>query len=150
VADRQNRYRASEKGKQKHREYMRSYMIAYRERCRQSDGYDPEEERRKWREQHQQLRERAIDQLGGRRCVNCGCDVFALLEINHLKGGGRRTVKTGSNRQLYRQIVNGDVELSEYNVLCRICNALHYVKDILKIKGHKVTWLSNGTAVQDS
>lgn len=141
MAERQNRYRATEKGKQKHREYMRSYMIAYRERRKQSLNYDLEEERRKWREQHHQLREKAIERLGGRQCANCGCDVFSLLEINHIKGGGRRAAKMGSNRQLYRQIVNGDVELSEYNVLCRVCNALHYVKDILNIKGHKVSWV---------
>lgn len=120
---------------------MRSYMAAYRERRRQSDSYDLENERRKWREQHQQLRERAIDRLGGRRCANCGCDIISLLEINHLKGGGRKAIKAGSNRQLYRHIVNGNIDLSEYNVLCRICNALHYVRDILNIKGHSVTWM---------
>ena len=140
MAESQKRYRATEKGSQKYRDHMREYMIVYRERRKQSNDYDPDEERRKWREQHQRLREKAIAQLGGRRCANCGCDEFSLLEINHINGGGQIAAKTKSHRQLCRDIINGKVELCEYNVLCRICNALHYVQDILKVRGHKVTW----------
>lgn len=140
MAEKHNRYRATEKGKRQHREYMRAYMIAYHERRRQSADYDAEEEKRKWREQHQRVRESAMDRLGGRRCVHCGCDVFALLEINHINGGGRMAAKIRQNRQLYRDIVKGQVALNEYNVLCRVCNALHYVQDILGMKGHKVIW----------
>jgi len=150
MAEKHKRYRATAKGSQKHREFMRDYMIAYREGRRQSIDYDPEEERRKWREQHRLVRERAIDRLGGKRCSNCGCDEFTLLEINHVNGGGRVASKTRQNRQLYRDIVNGKVELSEYNVLCRICNALHYVQDILGIKGHNVVWASGGAIRQQS
>jgi len=119
---------------------MRAYMTAYRERRRQSADYDVEEERRKWREQHRRVREKAMDELGGRRCANCGCDEVGLLEINHLKGGGRATSKTRQRRQLYRDIMKGTADLSDYNVLCRVCNALHYVRDILGVKGHQVKW----------
>gem|GEM_PF-2928605 len=143
LAESQKRYRASEKGSQKHREYMRDYMLAYRERRKQSSDYNPEEERRKWREQHQQVRERAIERLGGKLCANCGCDEFNLLEINHINGGGRVAAKVRQSRQLYRDIVSSRVDLSDYNVLCRVCNALHYVQDILGVKGHKVTWIDS-------
>ncbi|MCA1632679.1 MAG: hypothetical protein LC802_02920 [Acidobacteria bacterium] len=119
---------------------MRDYMLVYRERRKQSSDYDPEEERRKWREQHQRVREKAIDLLGGKWCADCGCDEFTLLEINHIHGGGRAAAKVRQNRQLYRDIVSGRVELSDYNVLCRVCNALHYVRDILGVKGHEVLW----------
>ncbi|HEV7377467.1 MAG TPA: hypothetical protein VGN95_22310 [Pyrinomonadaceae bacterium] len=141
LAESQKRYRASEKGSQKHREYMREYMLAYRERRKQSSDYNPEEERRKWREQHHQVREKAIERFGGKLCVNCGCDEFNLLEINHINGGGRVAAKVRQSRQLYRDIVSNRVELRDYNVLCRVCNALHYVQDILGVKGHKVTWI---------
>jgi hypothetical protein len=119
-------------------------MLAYRERRKQSSDYNPEEERRKWREQHQQVRERAIERLGGKLCANCGCDEFNLLEINHINGGGRVAAKVRQSRQLYRDIVSSRVELRDYNVLCRVCNALHYVQDILGVKGHKVTWVVKG------
>ena len=115
-------------------------MVAYRQRLKESGRLDEEEERRKWREQHRRLREKAIELLGGKKCANCGCDDFSLLEINHLKGGGHAEQKIKSHRQLCRDIIKARVNLSEYNVLCRVCNALHYVEDILGIKGHKVIW----------
>ncbi len=49
-------------------------------------------------------------------------------------------LKEKQNRQLYRDIVNDKVDLSEYNVLCRIGNALHYVQEILGISRHQVLW----------
>ncbi len=119
---------------------MRSYMVEWRRKRRESPDYDPEEERRKWREQHRHLREAAMDRLGGRTCSNCRCDNVAILEINHVHGGGRQALKDTQNRKLYRSIVNDKVDLSEYNVLCRVCNALHYVRDVLSIRGHQVTW----------
>ncbi len=138
--DAQKRYRATTNGRQKYRENMREYMIVWRKKPKESEDYDIEEERRKWREQHRKVGEKAMDCLGGQICVNCGCDDFLLLEINHINGGRRTASKTRSNRQLYRNISAGRVNLEEYNVLCRVCNALHYVEEILGIKGHQVLW----------
>ena len=119
---------------------MREYMVAWRERRKAQVDYDPEDERRKWREEHLRVREKAMERLGGKQCVNCNCDVFSVLEINHINGGGRKALKTTQNRQLYRAIMNDKVDVSEYNVLCRICNALHYVQEVLGVTGHKVLW----------
>ncbi len=140
MGEAQNRYRATPNGKQKHRENMREYMIVWRARRKENEDYNPEEERRKWREQHKRVRERAMERLGGKKCCNCGCDDFSVLEINHINGGGRKALKGKQNRQLYRDIVNDKADLSEYNVLCRICNALHYVQEILRVSGHQVLW----------
>ncbi|CAN5336168.1 hypothetical protein BH10ACI3_BH10ACI3_19420 [soil metagenome] len=140
MADKHTRYNQSEKGKLKHREYMRDYMREWRKLRKESSEFNPEEERRKWREQHRQVRERAIEKLGGRRCAECGCDELRILEINHVHGGGRQELKATQNRQFYRAIVNDKVDLSAYNVLCRVCNALHYVRDVLGINGHDVVW----------
>ena len=140
MAEKHNRYRATEKGKQKHREHMREYTIAWRKHRKESGDYNPEEERRKWREQHKRIRERAMERLGGRKCCNCGCNDFSVLEINHINAGGRKALKERQNRQLYRDIVNDRVNLNDYNVLCRVCNALHYVREILGVKGHQILW----------
>ena len=140
MAEKHDRYRSTEKGKKNHREYMREYMIAWRARRKADQNYDVDVERRKWWEQHQRVRERAMENLGGAKCVNCGCDEFSILEINHIRGGGRKELKASQNRQLYRAIMNDKVDLSDYNVLCRVCNALHYVQDILGVSGHTVLW----------
>ena len=91
-----------------------------------------------------------MEQLGGKQCCNCGCDDFSILEINHINGGGRKALKIASNRQLYLNIVKDRVNLKEYNVLCRVCNALHYVQDILGVEGHKVLWRDRIMVVQKS
>ena len=145
-----NRYRATPKGKQKHREHMREYMIAWRKRRKERSDYNPDEERKKWREQHKLVRQRAMERLGGSKCSNCGCDDFSILEINHIKGGGRKELKAKQNRQLYRDIMNDKVDLSEYNVLCRVCNALHYVQEILGVKGHQISWRGRIMVLQRS
>ncbi len=140
MAEKHTRYNQSEKGKATHREFMREYMREWRKRRKAAQQYDPEEDRRKWREQHRRVREAAIGKLGGNVCANCGCDEVGILEINHILGGGRQALKETQNRQLYRAIVNDKVNLNEYNVLCRVCNALHYVGDVLGIRGHQVLW----------
>ena len=66
MGEAQNRYRATPIGKQKHREHMREYMIAWRKSRKESQSYDIEEERRKWREQHKKVREKAMEHLGGK------------------------------------------------------------------------------------
>ena len=119
---------------------LRDYMRAWRLRRKEAQRFDPEEDRRKWRDQHKRVREAAMNKLGGLICSNCGCDQGSILEINHVLGGGRKALKETQNRQLYRAIVNDKVNLNEYNVLCRVCNALHYVGDVLGIKGHQVLW----------
>ncbi len=84
------------------------------------------------------MRESATEVPGGRRCANCVCDEVSLLEVNHTNGG-RAVAKSRRNRQLYRDIARGGVELSDYNVLCRVCNALHYIQFILGVSGRQVT-----------
>lgn len=140
MAEKHTRYNQSEKGRSTHREYMRDYMRKWRQRRKEGQQFDPEEDRRKWREQHKRVRESAMEKLGGKICSNCGCDQFSILEINHIFGGGRKALKETQNRQFYRAIVNDKVDLNEYNVLCRVCNALHYVNDVLGVKGHQVLW----------
>jgi hypothetical protein len=140
MAEKHNRYRASEKGRSQHRDYMRDYMRSWRENRKSRPEYDPDTERRKWREQHRKVRIAAMEKLGGMICANCGCDIDQILEINHIHGGGRQELKGGQNRQLYRWILNDKVAADDYNVLCRVCNALHYVQDVLGHQGHAVMW----------
>jgi hypothetical protein len=128
----QRRYKRPEASKEKNRINMREYMKERRKRLKSVGklDYDPNYLRR--------LRERAMEKLGGARCINCGCDVWEVLEINHIKGGGRSVHR--SSRQIAQDVIMGRADCSTLNVLCRVCNALHYVQDILGIKGHHIHW----------
>ena len=146
MAEKHKRYMATEKGKAKRREYMRVYMPAYRQRLIAEGRLDREKQHEYDKKAHRRLREKVFEVLGGAQCSNCGCDVFEILEVNHINGGGRREQKDKQTRQLYREIIYGRVNADNYNVLCRICNALHYVETVIGIEGFRIKWKHNRMA----
>ena len=146
MAEKHKRYMATEKGKAKRREYMRVYMPAYRQRLIAEGRLDREKQHEYDKKAHRRLREKVFEVLGGAQCSNCGCDVFEILEVNHINGGGRQELKEKQTRQLYREIIYGRVNADNYNVLCRICNALHYVETVIGIEGFRIKWKHNRIA----
>jgi hypothetical protein len=50
-----------------------------------------------------------------------------FLELNHKNGGGCRDIKKNGN-QIGRLILSGERDAKDYNVLCRVCNALDHLK----------------------
>ena len=120
---------------------MRDYMRRYRAEGRYQPQVSKDEWQSLWRGRHAKVRRKAIECLGGCRCVECGCDEYSVLEINHRDGGGRKDqIQRKNIRSLYRDIITGRVDRSKYNVLCRVCNAVHYVRDLLGVNGHVVEW----------
>lgn len=65
---------------------------------------------------------------GDLRCTNCHCDFYPILEINHKNGGGCQERKGKSNNSLHRDIIAGRRPIEDLEVVCRVCNALHYVQ----------------------
>lgn len=120
------------KYKTKRKTYLRKYMRKYREINGEPSkvGY------------RHRLRARVVELLGGAKCVNCGCDEDAILEINHINGGGNQELKARDLTMMFRDILMGRRDVSEFNVLCRPCNTLHYIQDIIGIQGFKITWKS--------
>ena len=84
------------------------------------------------KEQHQELRKKALLLAGNGElmCGRCGCDVFTLLEINHINGIGslQGQIKYRAGLSLWNGIVRGELPLTDFNVLCKVCNIIHYVK----------------------
>jgi adenine-specific DNA methylase len=83
-----------------------------------------------------ELRKRAINKLGG-KCVNCGCNDYKALEINHINGGGGKEHKEHHNeaKQVYLDIING--KRQDLDLRCKVCNALHY---LVELKGLENYW----------
>lgn len=61
-------------------------------------------------------------------CANCGCDDIFFLEINHINGGGSQGAKTKQYNMLYEGVIYRGLPTDSLNILCRICNALDYIK----------------------
>jgi len=88
------------------------------------------------------LKEKVFKKLGGFKCVNCGCDEKSILEINHKSGNGSKLLRDMDRQYLtyFRAIIKEKIDISELEVTCRVCNALHYVSKIMNVSGHTVKW----------
>jgi len=63
------------------------------------------------------------------KCVRCGCDNIPLLEINHINGGGLKEFEGGKYaREFYRKIIRLERKVDDLEILCRVCNAWHYLE----------------------
>jgi hypothetical protein len=52
-----------------------------------------------------------------------------LLEINHKNGGGGKEMSNGHNSMsFYRDIIALRRQVSDLEILCRVCNAKHYLE----------------------
>ena len=69
-------------------------------------------------------------------------DVVSILEINHRDGGGYKEYgprKQNPSTKFYREVVKGSRKTDDLNILCRVCNALHFVETKHpELKGHFV------------
>lgn len=62
------------------------------------------------------------------RCAECGCDDERLLEINHKDGGGGKEIRETTSQKFYRDIARLVRPCDDLNLLCRVCNAAHYLE----------------------
>ena len=84
---------------------------------------------RKWRISIRLQAMQKIQDVKQPFCSRCGCSDFRLLEINHKNGGGSKEYK--SNRSHYhpcRSIVSNKRKVDDLEILCRVCNSLHYLE----------------------
>jgi hypothetical protein len=128
------KYRDQDRRRAYRRKYMVTYMKKYRNNFLKKHGFGIDTGK------YAKLRKRVLEFLDGPTCVNCGCDIYGILEINHRNGaGGRHRRDRGLLRVLY-DILSGRLQRDAVEVTCKVCNALHYVREILKIHGHTVLW----------
>lgn len=70
----------------------------------------------------------ALEAYGGPECSECDEDDIAILEIDHIKGGGgkhRRDLKTGGGHPFYLWLRRNNYPKG-YRVLCPTCNKKAY------------------------
>jgi hypothetical protein len=72
-----------------------------------------------------------------------------MREVIHIIGGGTVThvrphlaIASPAYGDTARTIAEDSDARTKYNIMCKPCNALYYVREILGIKGHTITWMS--------
>lgn len=68
-----------------------------------------------------------MEKLGGALCVRCKCTELDFLEFNHKNGGGCKEWRE-SKKGMADRILKGERETNDIEVLCRLCNAHHYLE----------------------
>jgi predicted RNA-binding Zn-ribbon protein involved in translation (DUF1610 family) len=61
------------------------------------------------------------------KCVRCGCDDQRLIEINHKNGGGGKELR-GNSHKFYISIARLKRTTDDLELLCRVCNAAHFLE----------------------
>ena len=142
--------------KREHYKVNKEKANAYRKKWRQEHKEQDAEIGKRWRERHpdkyRQLwqrnnrlrRERVLRKISEElKCVRCGCDKFDLLEINHKNGGGLKEV--GRKNQVFMQkILDGERPTDDLEILCKMCNILHYIEMKFGPQPYTLTWGANG------
>lgn len=81
-------------------------------------------------EKSRQYRQIALRVIGGGvvACSECGCNDERLIEINHRDGGGGAEMRAKTSQKFYRDIARLVRPCDDLNLLCRVCNAAHYLE----------------------
>ena len=79
------------------------------------------------------------------KCAMCGCDDTRFLEINHIKGGGRKEHKgrkktEHSSTNFVMLIHKGERGVEDLNLLCKVCNSIDHLERVYGKSGLKVVW----------
>lgn len=83
-----------------------------------------------WQKYNKNKRLRILKKVAGNdplKCKRCGCDKVEVLEINHINGGGNQETKNKKN-EFDKTILNGTRRTDDLEILCKICNNLHYIE----------------------
>jgi len=80
------------------------------------------------------------------KCANCGCDDTRFLEVNHIKGGGRKEQKSFKKKDhnvstnFVMLILRGKRGVEDLNLLCRVCNSIDHLERVYGKTGLSVVW----------
>lgn len=106
----------------------RAYLAEYREKNKEEinrrtrERYKLQKPDRKEysRERQRKLRDKAIEVLGGSRCIKCGFSDIRALQIDHVNGNGKKEREKMGQIVMYKKII--DTNGVGYQILCANCN----------------------------
>ena len=154
------------KSKEKKRAYARDYYLKNKEKINKQSRENYlqhrdetiqrttkyHHEHKEWRQKYykQDYQNKKLKVLAmidpAKKCARCGCDDTRFLEINHIKGGGRKERKgfneNGKNYgyNMILLIFNGHRDTKDLNLLCKACNSLEYLEKVYGKTGLRVVW----------
>jgi len=80
------------------------------------------------------------------KCAMCGCDDTRFLEVNHIKGGGKKEQEIfkeddhRSSQNIIMLIHKDKRGTEDLNLLCRVCNSIDHLERVYGHTGLRVVW----------
>jgi predicted RNA-binding Zn-ribbon protein involved in translation (DUF1610 family) len=112
-------------------EASKVYNQKHPERTLNYKRYDKEHKKERGKISRERVRKVVFNIISNNnpKCENCGCDDVRLLEINHKDGGGNKELQNGKRTNVFMwDIYMGRRKTNDLNLLCRPCNALHFLE----------------------
>lgn len=129
------------------REYTKQYSKSEARKQSLIKWYsNPENRKHRGEKQRGVLRKQVYFKISGTihpYCVRCGCDDPRILEINHKNGGGGIELRS-KGTQLYHDIASGKRSTEDLELLCKPCNAIHYLERKFGKLPMRVIWFEHG------
>jgi len=133
--------------KKNHKEYYQKNKEAIIERTKKY-GLENKEWKQKWYKQYyQKIRLEVLARVDpAMKCAMCGCDDTRFLEVNHIKGGGKKEQRgykeEGHNlgHNMILLIYRGMRSVEDLNLLCRACNSIDHLERVYGNSGLRVVW----------
>ena len=107
----------------------------------------PEKYNAYWRRYNRKIRLKALQCVSSDlKCVRCGCDKVELLDINHKECGGYAEFKQKTHSTYIRDIIKGRRGTDDLEILCKLCNNLHYMEFKFGKLPFTISWNPNNEA----
>lgn len=128
---RKNKEKLKERSKKYYAEHKEYYQTDHFKQMKR-DWIGKNVEHFKWtyQEYRRKLKIKAFQMISNLllpKCSECGCTDMRVLEINHKNLDGNKE-RCGFGHDMYREVVFGRRKTDDLEVLCRVCNAKHYVE----------------------
>lgn len=128
-----------------YKKYCKKYPEKAKQRLERMKKYDQEYKRERGLQSRIRVKNVVFNLISNNNpiCANCGCDDKRFLEINHIQGGGNKELKNGKNANVFMwNIYKGRRKTGDLNLLCRVCNAFHYLELKFGKFPMKILWKS--------
>jgi len=133
--------------KRKHKENYQKNRVAVIQRTKKYHLEHKEWRKKYYQDWYAKVRLKVLAKVDpAMKCAMCGCDDTRFLEVNHIKGGGKKEQRgykeEGHNlgHNMILLIHNGKRGLEDLNLLCRACNSIDHLERVFGKTGLRVVW----------
>ena len=141
------REKNKEKIKRQHKEYYQKNRQAVIQRTTRYHLKHKEWRQKYYQQYYEKIRLEVLARVDpAMKCAVCGCDDTRFLEVNHIRGGGKKEQRgykeEGHNlgHNMILLIYRGKRGLEDLNLLCRACNSIDHLERVYGHTGLKVVW----------